>query len=336
MPSGSYTWVICLLEIELKDKVSHLCDYTFNFYWHEQKLNPNSTIPHQEGTEYTYQQLVDMLRKGENIHITGNVGERLAYCMGTDLKNLGGSGATENAGNIFIQGNAGREAGMGMVSGAIYVTGNIEQPLGNLIEVVSDVSDYRKFISITSLLCNGLDEKPVKNILDPGKKELILNDGIQRGTLATRCDHDVRIIVEGDVYNGTGLLMEKGMVQVKGNAGLNTASHLNGGTLSIEGDAGEFAGTYMKRGTLILNSSKGYAGAGIEDGVIYSRHKLNVAPPAQKFRLKGEDSSVIRNITGTGRFESMLYNKYMRGEEKPQYVMVHMRDGSIVQRKIDQ
>ncbi len=45
---------------------------------------------------------------------------------------------------------------MGMVSGAIYVKGLIEEPLGNVVEVVSDEPGYRKFRSITEILCKGL------------------------------------------------------------------------------------------------------------------------------------------------------------------------------------
>jgi len=51
--------------------------------------------------------------------------------------------------DVRIYGNV----GMGMVSGAIYVKGPIEEPLGNVVEIVSDKPGYRKFRSITEILC---------------------------------------------------------------------------------------------------------------------------------------------------------------------------------------
>ncbi|MEA1895816.1 MAG: hypothetical protein U9N36_11610 [Euryarchaeota archaeon] len=68
-----------------------------------------------------------------------------------------------------------------MVAGAVYASGMVEEPLGNIIEVRSDVAGYRKFVSITDLLCNHLPEEPVSNSLDHGGAEgmrLVLNDGI--------------------------------------------------------------------------------------------------------------------------------------------------------------
>ncbi|MGM0770672.1 MAG: hypothetical protein ACQESU_03590 [Halobacteriota archaeon] len=164
---------------------------------------------------------------------------------------------------------------------------------------------------------------------------MTLNDGILRGTLASRFDCDAEIIVEGDVYNGTGLLMESGTINVRGDAGLNTGAHLNGGNVVIQGNVGEFAGAYMKAGVLLFNDVKGYAGAGMVGGTIYSRKKTHPAPPAEKKRMDGSDSSTIRRLTGAGRVESMLYNKYGAGEEKAQYIKVKMRDGSIVMRELD-
>ncbi|MCD4821210.1 MAG: formylmethanofuran dehydrogenase [Methanococcoides sp.] len=323
------------MELELTSVPDNVCDYTFNFYWYEKELEPSAIIPGQNGTEYTYQQLVDELKEGNDVHIKGSVGSRFAYSLGVDLAHFGGNGKTETAGNIFVEGNVGPEAGMGMSAGSLYITGDIEQPFGNIIEVVSDVEGYRKFISITELLCGNGVEELCKNEFDAVNGKLILDDGILRGTLASRCNCDAEIIVKGDVYNGTGLLMEMGNVNVQGNAGLNTGAHLNGGSVVVEGTVGEFSGAYMKAGTLIFNDAKGYVGAGMLGGVIYSKKKVTPAPPAEKVRVGGQDISIVRKLTGAGRVESMLYNKYEVGEEKEQYVKVKMRDGSIVMRKLD-
>ncbi|WP_440953250.1 formylmethanofuran dehydrogenase [Methanococcoides sp. FTZ1] len=324
-----------MIELELTSLVDHLCDHTFNFYWHEKELEPDSVIPSQKGTEYTYRQLVDELKRGEDIHIKGSVGSRFAYSLGVDLAHFGGTGKTENAGRIFVEGNIGPEAGMAMSAGTLYLTGDIEEPLGNIIEVESDEEGYRKFISITELLCGSRSAAPLKNSFDAGSRKLVLNDGILRGTLASRCNCDAEILVEGDVYNGTGLLMEKGTITVKGDSGLNTGAHLNGGNVVVEGIVGEFAGAYMKAGFLLFNDAKGYAGAGMLGGTIYCRKKIPPAPPAEKKRMGGSDSSNVRRLTGAGRVEAMLYNKYEAGEEKAQYIKVKMRDGSIVMRKVD-
>lgn len=76
-----------------------LCDYTFNFHYLNQKLDPDFPIPDQAGSSYTYQELVDALKGGANVNIKGDVGKRPAYSMGADL-NLCGSGRPEPAGRV--------------------------------------------------------------------------------------------------------------------------------------------------------------------------------------------------------------------------------------------
>ncbi len=67
-------------------------------------------------------------------------------------------------------------------------------------------------------------------------------------------------------------------------------------------------------------------------GAIYSKKKASTSPPAAKAKLEKDDIEFIRKNMETGRVESMLYNKYE--PEKEKFVTVHMRDGSIVMRKI--
>ncbi|WP_292471234.1 formylmethanofuran dehydrogenase [Methanolobus sp.] len=325
-----------VIEIELSKNADYLCDYTFNFYWHNKSLDPDSLIPSQKDTELTYRELVNELKAGGEVRIKGNVAKNFAYSMGADLKHFGGNGEAEKTGKIFIQGDVGPEAGMGMVSGILYIKGNIEYPIGNLVELESDVHSYRKFRSITDILCNGAGEaKLIGNDFNEKERTLILKDGIPRGTVAARCPYDAKVIIEGDAYNGTGILAKKAIVIVNGNAGMNTGSHLNGGTIVVHGDVGEFAGAYMKDGKLIFLGAKGFIGAGMEGGSIYSKNKAKTNPPAAKSRMKREDSALMRELMGAGRVESMLYNKYEPEEEKQKYAEVHMRDGSIVMRKID-
>ncbi len=98
------------------------------------------------------------------MRITGDAGKRLGYSMGVDLKHFGGTGAPEKAGRFYIDGNVAPEMGMGMVSGVIYVKGGVEEPVGNVVEVLSDEPGYRKFRSITEILCKG-----------SGKDKLVMN-----------------------------------------------------------------------------------------------------------------------------------------------------------------
>lgn len=322
-----------MLMIKILKPIDNLCDYTFNFCWNDSKLQPEDVIPSQEGTSFTYADLVAELKTGIDVHIDGNVGKRLAYSMGTDLKHLGGTGETQKAGDIFIEGDIGCETGMGMTGGNLYVKGNITEPFGNILEVTSDVEGYRKFRSITDILSNGPGKDTLKgNSLIEGI--LKLNDGILRGTIGARCNWQGTIVVEGDVYNGTGVLMQQGTITINGNAGMNTGSHLNGGTIVVHGNVGEFSGAYMKNGKLLFTSAKGYVGAGMIGGAIYSKKKANTSPPAAKARMEKADIEFIRKTMETGRVESMLYNKYEAEKEKEKFEAVHMRDGSIVMRKI--
>ncbi len=315
----------------IKRHTDSLCDYTYNFTWQGNKIRPGTIIPFQEGTHYTFRDLVDELRKGKEVHIKGSAGKRLGYSMGVDLKHLGGTGAPEKAGKLYIEGDVSSEMGMGMVSGEIYIKGSIEQPLGNVVEVASDEQGYRKFRSITEVLCKGMEKDVlIGNEYDEKRKYLLLNDGVLRGAVAARCNCEALVTVEGDVYNGTGLLMQKGRVYVKGDAGMNTGAHLDGGTVVVEGTAGEFAGAYMKKGVLILNDAKSFVGANMKDGVIFAKKKVKTAPPVEELEMSQEDANIIMKYLGTGHVEAMSYHKYGIMKER----LVRMRDGSVVVRRI--
>ena len=320
-----------MITIELSNPPDNLCDYTYNFCWNSD-FNPDSVIPHQQGTEYTYREIVDHLKKTGTVQIIGDVGKRLAQGMGTSISHLGGSGKTENAGNIIIDGDVGAEAGMGMVSGNLYIMGDIGKPMGNIVEVESDREGYRKFVSITELVCEELQEKLLVNKLEGNN--LLLNDGILRNTLAARCNCEASITVEGDAGNGNGLLMERGMLLIKGDSGMNTAAHLNGGTVYVEGKCEAFAGAYMKNGILLADDAGSHVGADMKGGTIYSKKKANIDPPAKKGKIGHEDIRTIRKLTDAGRFEVLRYNKYEAGEEG-KYITIKMRDGSLVRRPVD-
>jgi formylmethanofuran dehydrogenase subunit C len=263
------------------------------------------------------------------------VGARFAYNMGVDLKHFGGTGGHEPTGRVFINGDIGAEAGMGMVGGILYTSGTIKEPMGNIIEVKSHIDGYRKFRSITDIMCNGLkNDVLIQNSLNETENTMTIGDGLLRGTIGARMNCSGTINVEHDAYNGTGLLMRRGIVHISGNAGLNTASRLDGGTVVVRGKADEFAGAYMKAGRLVVNNAKGYAGAGMTGGSIYSKKKLSVGTPATPAKRDSEDSVMLRRVLGIGRLEAMLYHKYEVGSNEDEYETVHMRDGSMIKRKI--
>lgn len=317
--------------LALKERVDNLCDYTYTFTLHNSRFRPDSIIPSQQGSDHTFKDLVNELKSGGEVRIRGSTGKRLAYSMGVDLKFLGGAGLIEKAGKLFIEGDAAPEMGMGMVSGVIYVKGKVEEPLGNIVEVVSDEPGYRKFRSITDFLCNGQGKDTlVSNRFDALKKHLVLDDGVLRGTIGARCNCDAFLTVDGNAYNGTGLLMKNGIIHINGDSGMNAGAHLDGGTVIVDGMAGEFAGAYMKRGVLILNDTMGFAGANLKDGVIYARKKIRTAPPVEEIVISQEDAKVIMKHLGTGHVEAMSYHKYGIMRER----LVRMRDGSVVVRKL--
>jgi formylmethanofuran dehydrogenase subunit C len=318
--------------LSIRKRVDSLCDYTYNFTWQNDKLSPRNIIPFQDGTSYTFKDLVDELKKCKNVRIIGDAGRRLGYSLGVNLKHFGGTGTAEKTGNLYIDGNAGPEMGMGMVSGSIYVKGSIEEPIGNVIEVVSDERGYRKFRSITEIICRGPgNDTLVKNRYDDRKRHLLLDDRILRGTVAARCSCEASVTIEGNTCNGTGLLMQQGVVHVKGDAGMNTGAHLDGGKVIVEGTAGEFAAAYMKKGTMILNDAKGFAGANMKDGVIFVKKKIINSPPLEELRMSPEDAKLIMMHLDIGHVEASSYHKYGIMRER----LVRMRDGSVVVRKVE-
>ncbi len=292
--------------LELSQPVDCLCDFTYDFYWQHrgERLSPSSIIPHQKGTSHTYEDLVSCLKNGEDVHIKGNVGRRLGSSLGVDLKFFGGTGKTLKAGSIIVDGDVGTRMGISMVSGALYVKGNVRQPVGNVVEVESDRSGYRKYRSITGILQEGLKEKPVPPNVVEGD-ELLIKDGMLRDTIAARFDADKRVIVYGAVGMSTGILMKRGFIQVE-NAGMNTGVLLRGGTI-IAGDVGEFAGAYMKGGTLIIKGkAKGYVGANMKGGTIF--HKGEVMLPSVP--LEGNDIRMLIRLLGMSQVEAMMFRKY--------------------------
>jgi len=302
------------MELKLSSPQDCIGDFTYDFFWQHRgaKLNPADMIPSQLGTSHSYEDVVEALKKGEDVHIKGDAGKRLGSSLGVDLVFFGGSGnELPEAGSIIVDGNAGSYLGMGMLSGAVYVKSEVEEPLGNVVQVKSDWEGYKKFVSITWLLHHP-EEKEMKSILEPNvfkEGELFLADRILRSTLAARCMKEAKVHVKGDVGISVGILMRKGFVLVEGNAGMNAAALLNGGKVVILGEAAEFLGVEMRKGLVFVKGEcKGYVSAKMTGGRIICRRTKPV-PPVEEKRLEKEDLVLLAEFGISGML-TMNYGKY--------------------------
>ncbi len=296
------------MELKLNTALDCIGDFTYNFLWQHKgtKLKPSERIP---GTDHTYEDVVDALREGEDVRISGNVGNRLGTSMGVSLRYFGGDGrAISNTGSIIVDGNAGSYLGMSMVAGAIYVRGRVREPLGNVVEVKSDLKGYKKFVSITWLLHHPEELLPPNEYR---KDELILRDGILRSTVAARNHVEAKIRVRGDTGISAGILMRKGLLIIEGNAGMNTGALLNGGSVVVLGDAAEFTGVEMREGVVFVKGiCKGYVGARMTGGRIICRMTKPV-PPVRDRALTGADIKLLASFGVTGVL-ALNYRRYLR------------------------
>ncbi|MDF1557224.1 MAG: formylmethanofuran dehydrogenase [ANME-2 cluster archaeon] len=305
------------LTLDLQSPTNCLCDFTYNFSWQHEgaELEPDAPVEGQQGSEYTYRDLVEHLRSGSDVHIIGNAGSRLGSSLGVDLKYFGGSGKALDVGSIFVDGDVGTRMGISMVSGRIYISGSVAQPVGNVVEVVSDRDGYRCLRSITDILHNGMEADEFINnrnsFTDKDVPYLVLADGVLRDTVGARCERDVKVLVEGDVSLSTGILMQKGIVYVDGDAGMNTGTLLWGGMVVVRGSVGEFAGADMRAGNLIITGgSRGYMCANMRGGAVFTKREVKVIPPARQCQPTSDDLKLLVDVLDTNRMIAMGYRKY--------------------------
>ncbi|WP_048080090.1 MULTISPECIES: hypothetical protein [Methanobacterium] len=280
-----------ILEIDISEPVDCLCDFTYNFYWQHngEKLSPEWKIA---GTDLTFKDLVEHLKKGGTVKINGNAGHRLGSSMGTDLKFFGGTGKEIDVGDIIVEGDVDTRMGISMVKGSIYIKGNVKEPAGNLVKVKSDMKGYKKFKSITDIMMNGLEgDKLEGNQMDGNR--LIIDDGMVRDTVGSRLDADKEIIVNGNVDLSTGILMRKGTVRINGSTGKNTGALLNGGTVIINGSCDDFTAIDMIKGSVIVNGNAGkFLAANKKSGVVFAKYGSPI-PPVKEKNLDSKDSNTL-------------------------------------------
>ena len=282
-----------------------LGDFTFDFYWQHQgsRLDKDQTV-----SGISFRQIVEALSRGETVRITGNVGSRLGSSLGVDLIRLGGKGGPiETTGKIVVDGNVGSRMGISMLRGSIYVSGRVESPLGNVIEVESDLTGFRKFISITETLEKG------SMVLEPNtldKRGLIVRDGILRDTLGARNPADKTVCMEGDAGMSTGILMRCGQIVVQGDADRNTGVLMQGGQIVIRGKAGDFTGTEMRGGDVFVEGDAGkFTCARMRGGAVYAKSGKPL-PPAREQLLSTSELTSVAKALELSPLYAMMYRKF--------------------------
>ncbi len=282
-----------------------LGDFTFDFYWQHQgsRLDKDQTV-----SGVSLRQIVGALCQGETVEILGDVGSRLGSSLGVDLIRLGGKGGpVEATGNIIVDGNAGSRMGISMLRGAIYISGRVEAPLGNVIETRSDRTGYRKFVSVTEALEKGIDVLE-PNILD--EYGLSICDGILRDTLGARNPTEKRVCLRGDAGMSTGILMLSGQIEVRGNAGSNTGVLMQGGRVVVRGKAGDFTGAEMRGGEVFIEGDAGsFICARMRGGAVYAREGKPL-PPARAQLLSSSEQTKVAKALELSPIYVMMYRKF--------------------------
>jgi formylmethanofuran dehydrogenase subunit C len=294
-----------MIEIDANGE-SCLCDFTFDFYWQHQgsRLDPDGAV----SGSATWRGLVEALRRGEGVRIRGDVGGRLGSSLGVDLASFGGTGAPiEATGAIVVDGDVGPRMGISMIRGSIYVSGSVGMPAGNVIEVESDLTGYRKYVSITEVLERG------GLVLDPNRidgGELVLGDGLLRETLAARSRSDRTLRVEGDAGMSAGILMSSGSLEIKGDAGRNAGVLMKGGRIVIAGKADDFTAAEMRGGEIfVAGDAGGFICAKMTGGAVYAQ-KGKPIPPAGGRPVRGDEAALVSKVLGVSSFSAMAYRRF--------------------------
>ncbi len=281
-----------------------LCDFTFDFFWQHKgsRLDMDQTV-----SGISFRKMVQALRQGETVEILGDAGSRLGSSLGVDLMRLGGKGGpVEGTGKIIVDGNVGSHMGISMLRGAIYVSGEIKSPLGNVVQVQSDLTGFRKFVSATEILEKNL------LVLEPntaGKKGLTVCDGILRDTLGARNPTDKTVLLQANAGMSTGILMRAGRIEVWGDAGRNTGVLMQGGRIVVRGRSGDFTGTEMRRGEILVGGDAGsFTCAGMRGGAVYAKEGKCVPPVRVQMPTSRELSAIAQDLK-IPMLHAMMYRK---------------------------
>ena len=282
-----------------------LCDFTFDFYWQHlgSRLDMDATVG-----GISFKKMVQALREGETVRIQGDAGSRLGSSLGVDLMRLGGKGGPiEKTGRIIVDGDAGSHMGISMLRGAIYVSGRVMPPLGNVVEAESELSGYKKFVSVTEVLEKHLAVLPPNDLSDG---ILTIEDGQIRDTLGARNPTQKSLVLQGDAGMSTGILMRSGLIDVQGDAGPNTGVLMQGGRIVVHGRTGEFTGAEMRAGKIIIEGDAGsFACPRMKGGAVYAR-RGKCLPPARMQNLDGGEQAMLSRSLEIPLLHAMMYKKF--------------------------
>jgi formylmethanofuran dehydrogenase subunit C len=292
------------MEIEASGE-SCLCDFTFDFFWQHKgsRLAPDSTVG-----GFSLRRLVDALKQGETVTIKGDAGGRLGSSLGVDLASFGGGGGPiENTGRIIVDGDVGSRMGISMLRGAIYVSGKVGQPLGNVIEVETDLCGYRKYISITQALERSISVLPPSRLNERG---LCICDGILRDTIGARMASGRAIRLKGSAGMSTGILMRSGLIDISGNADRNTGVLMKDGRIVVRGSVCDFTGAQMRGGEIFIAGNAGsYICANMKGGAVYAKDGKPV-PPAKAHMLSADEMANVTKVLKLNRMYAMMYKRF--------------------------
>jgi len=282
-----------------------LCDFSFDFYWQHlgSRLDMDATVG-----GISFRRMVQALREGETVRVQGDAGSRLGSSLGVDLMRLGGKGGPiEQTGRIIVDGDAGSHMGISMLRGAIYVSGRVMLPLGNVVEAESELSGYKKFVSVTEALEKGLAVLPPNEISEKG---LAIKDGLIRDTLGARNPTKKSLLLGGDAGMSTGILMGSGSIEVDGDSGANTGVLMQGGRIVIRGGTGDFTGAEMRAGEIIIEGDAGsFACARMKGGALYARQG-KCLPPARMCSPDGGEQAMLSRSLKIPLLHAMMYKKF--------------------------
>jgi len=255
----------------------------------------------------SFRKMVQALRQGESVEILGDAGSRLGSSLGVDLLRLGGKGGPiDGTGKIVVDGNVGSHMGISMLRGAIYVSGEIKSPMGNVVQVQSDLTGYRKFVSATETLERSL---PVQepNITD--KNGLTICDDILRDTLGARNPTDKTVRLQGDAGMSTGILMRAGLIEVRGDAGRNTGVLMQGGRIVVRGRSGDFTGVEMRGGEIMVEGDAGsFTCARMRGGAVYAK-EVKCVPPVRVQMASSRELAALAQALKIPLLHAMMYHK---------------------------
>jgi formylmethanofuran dehydrogenase subunit C len=197
--------------------------------------------------------------------------------------------------------------GISMLRGAIYLGGLADEPLGNAIEVETDRTGYRKFISITEVLEKNIQVLGPNILKDSG---LFINDGLSRDTVGARNQTEKVIRIDSSAGMSTGILMRAGQIDVSGSADHNTGVLMKGGRIVVRGQTGDFTGAEMHGGEIFVHGHAGsYACAHMKGGSIYAR-SCKAIPPAREHQLNQNELTTLTRVLEANPIHAMMYKRW--------------------------